>query len=322
MSKLTVLVLADPEDKTLSMLDRLAGVATIVCGNTVESFREAASGADVILNWTGDWKLFEQVWAISPHVRWVHSRSAGVESALSPAFVASNVPLTNSRTVFSRPLGEFAMAAVLFFAKNLRRMVQSQQAGKWDPFDVTEVCGSTLGIIGYGDIGRACAACARPFGMKIVALRRRPELSIHDPLVDVLLGPAQLKSLLTTADYVVVSTPLTEATRGLIGENELRCMKPSAVLINLGRGPVVEEKALIRALEQHWIRGAALDVFDTEPLPEGHAFYRLENLLLSPHCADHTSDWLERAMSFFLANFERFCKGEPFMTVVDKRSGY
>src|SRR5262249_55278613 len=124
------------------------------------------------------------------------------------------------------------------------------------------------------------------------------------------------------ADYVVVCAPLTSRTRGMIGEAELRAMKSGAVLINVGRGPVVDEAALVRALRERRLRGAALDVFDEEPLPPGHPFYRLDNVLLSPHCADHTWDWLEQAMRFFLENFERFRKDEPLRNVVDKKTGY
>jgi phosphoglycerate dehydrogenase-like enzyme len=128
--------------------------------------------------------------------------------------------------------------------------------------------------------------------------------------------------MLRASDYVAAALPLTPATRGVIGAPELAVMKPSAVLINVGRGPAIDEAALIWALERRRIRGAALDVFEREPLPEGHAFYRLENVLLSPHCADHTAGWQEQSMELFLRNFDRFRKGEPLTNVVDKRQGY
>jgi phosphoglycerate dehydrogenase-like enzyme len=322
MSTITLLVLADPADPTLRMLAELSDSTSIACGNSVEAFRSLAERADVILNWSGSRELLEQVWAMAPRVRWLHSRSAGLEDLLFPALEESDVPLTNARGIFSRPLGEFAIAAILFFAKDLRRMVRSQTAGVWDQFDVEEIHGKTMGIVGYGDIGRVCAERARAFGMKIVALRRRPELSREDPVVEKAFPPERKRDLLAISDYVIISAPLTSATRGMIGEDEFRVMKKSAVLINVGRGPVVEETALVRALQEGWIRGAALDVFDREPLPDGHPFYRLENLLLSPHCADHTPDWLERAMRFFLENFERFRAGKPLWNVVDKKSGY
>jgi len=128
--------------------------------------------------------------------------------------------------------------------------------------------------------------------------------------------------MLARCDYAVVAAPLTAQTRGMIGAAELEAMKPSAVLVNVGRGPVVDEAALVRALDERRIRGAALDVFEREPLPEGHAFYRLENVLLSPHCADHTPGWLEAAVGFFLENLERFRRSEPLRNVVDKGRGY
>jgi phosphoglycerate dehydrogenase-like enzyme len=128
--------------------------------------------------------------------------------------------------------------------------------------------------------------------------------------------------MFSRCDYIVVSAPLTPETRGMIGEPEFAAMKPNAVVINVGRGPVIDEAAMVRALTEKRIKGAALDVFDHEPLPAGHPLYALENVLLSPHCADHTPDWLEQAMRFFVAQFERFAKGEPLQNVVNKKLGY
>ena len=176
-------------------------------------------------------------------------------------------------------------------------------------------------MVGYGDIGRTAARYAHGLGMKVTVLRRRPELTDED-IVEEVFPIERKRELLAGADYVVVATPLTPETRGLIGEEELRAMKETAVLINIGRGPVVDEAALVRALEENWIRGAALDVFDEEPLPAGHPLYALENVLLSPHCADHTPDWKERAMRLFLENFERFRNGEPLRNVVKKEQRY
>ena len=246
---------------------------------------------------------------MAPRVRWIHSRSAGLDELLFPDLAESAVPLTNARGVFSEVLGEFAIAAVLFFAKGLRRMIRSREAGVWDQFDTVEVAGQTMGVIGLGDIGKAAARRADAMGMRVIGLRRTD-------------GPERKRELLELADYVVLSTPLTPETRGLIGEAELRAMKPEAVLINVGRGPLVDETALIAALRDRRIGGAALDVFNQEPLPAGHPYFGLDNLLLSPHSADHTPDWQQRAMQLFLDNFERYRKGEPLRNVVDKRRGY
>jgi len=179
-----------------------------------------------------------------------------------------------------------------------------------------------MGIVGYGDIGRACAKRAHAMGMKVLALRRRPELSDDDSFVERVYPLDRMLEMMPECDYVVAAAPLTPATRALIGEAAINAMKKTAVVMNVGRGPVVEEKALIRALESGRIRGAALDVFEHEPLPDGHPFYKLENLLLSPHCADHTLDWLQQAMQFFIDQFARYAAGQPLRNVVDKRAGY
>jgi phosphoglycerate dehydrogenase-like enzyme len=259
---------------------------------------------------------------MAQNARWVHSRWAGIEGLLFPALVESEAVLTNGRGSFADSLGEFVIAAVLFFAKDLRRMRRSQAQGRWDPFDPEWVRGKTLGIIGYGEIGRAAAQRARAFGMKVIGVRRRPEQSAGDALVDEVLSFERRSELMARSDYVLVATPLTAETRGIVGEREIAAMKPSAVLMNVGRGPCIDEKALLSALTSGRIRGAALDVFDQEPLPAGHPFYGLDNLLLSPHCADHVPGWLEDAMALFLDNLDRFRRNAPLLNVVDKRAGY
>ncbi|HYW47351.1 MAG TPA: D-2-hydroxyacid dehydrogenase [Bryobacteraceae bacterium] len=323
MDDITVVVLADPTEPELAMLERLPPETSLAVGDSAEAFRRAAADAEVIFNWSLAGDMLREVFGMCPLVRWVHTRSAGLDNILFPELVESPVPLTNGSGVFSAPLGEFAMAAILFFAKDLRRMVRNQMAGRWEQFDIAEIEGQTLGIIGYGDIGRAVATRARALGMQVVAVKRQgPPLYNVDPLVSRIYSPDRRIEMIARCDYVVMAAPLTAETRGMIGEPEFAAMKASAVVINLGRGPVIDEAAMVRALSARRIRGAALDVFDQEPLAEGHPFYQLDNLLLSPHCADHTPDWLERAMQFFIDQFERFRKGEPLLNVVDKRRGY
>ena len=321
MDDIIVLVLADPAGPQLAMLHALPG-ATISAGNTPAAFERTAPHASVILHGSSNAALLREVWPMAPRVRWVHTLSAGLDGLLFPALVESPVPLTNARGAFSDALAEFVIGAVLFFAKDFRRLVLSQMARKWEQFDIAEIGGQTLGLVGYGDIGRAVASRASALGLKVVALRRRPELSPDDPYVTHVFSVDGMAEMLGQSDYVVVVAPLTDASRGMIGETEFESMKPGAVLINVGRGPVVNEPALVRALEQRRIRGAALDVFDTEPLPASHPFYNLDNVLLSPHSADHTPDWKERTMRVFLENFERFRCGEPLLNVVNKKLGY
>ncbi len=245
---------------------------------------------------------------------------AGVDKVLSPEIVASDVPMTNGRGLYGRSLAEWTIGAMAYFAFDFRRLLRNQAAGKWESFDHPTLFGRTLGIVGYGAIGRAIAERARPFGIRILAMRRTP--GDPDPLVDRTFAPAQLNEMLAECDYVVVTAPLTAETRGLIGAPQIAAMKSTAVLINVGRGAVIEEDALVAALDSGRLRGAALDVFTVEPLPAGHAFYRMENVLLSPHTADRSPESRTRAVDFFLKNFERFRIGERLENIVNKHAGY
>ena len=322
MKKTIILVLSDPDLAQLTMLHGLPETVQVVVGNTAEAFAKTAEDAAVIFNWSASLSVFREVFLMCRNLRWVHSRSAGLDRVLFPELIGSKVLLTNGKGVFSASLGEFALAAILYFAKDFGRMIRSQMAGAWDPFDVTVIAGQTAGIVGYGDIGRAVAARVRAMGMHVLGLKRSIPKGTADPLVDRMYATERRIEMLTQCDYVVVAAPLSEETRGLIGEAEFAAMKESAVVINVGRGPVIDEKAMIKALSERRIKGAALDVFDEEPLPHGHPFYKLENVLLSPHCADHTADWLDDAMRFFLTQFGRFARGETLLNVVNKNLGY
>jgi phosphoglycerate dehydrogenase-like enzyme len=312
-----VLVISVHDDPQLEMLRDLPHVL----GSALDGFGDAVREAEIILHWAGPRDLLRPVFLGTPNVRWVHSRSAGLDNVLFPELVESPVPLTNGSGVFSASLGEFALTAMLFFAKDLPRMQRNQRAEHWEQFDVEEIAGRTAGIVGYGDIGRAVAVRARAMGMKVLALKRHAPAEA-DPLVEKFFAPADLPAMLAVSDYVVVSAPLTPETRHMISDAAFAAMKPSAVLINVGRGPVVDQAALVRALEQKKIRGAGLDVFEHEPIPAGDPIWSFENVLVSPHCADHTRDWLNDAMRFFLAQYERFRKGEPLRNIVEKRLGY
>lgn len=318
-----VLVLTAQDDRNIPLLAELRQMATIVVGDSPRDFAAAAGDAEVILNWSGSLVLLRDVFLLSRRLRWIHSRAAGLEQTLFPELIESEVILTNGGGVFSASLGEFALAAILYFAKDFRRMIANQLAGIWEQFDVTMISGKTLGIVGYGSIGRAIAARARALEMRAIGLRRHvPQPSDQDPLIEQVYESEQRLEMLSRCDYVVVTLPLTEQTRDLIGDAEFAVMKKNAVIINIGRGPTINEQAMIKALSENRIRGAALDVFDQEPLPQGHAFYSLPNVLLSPHCADHTPDWLDNSMRFFLEQLDRFRRVQPLLNVADKKSGY
>lgn len=323
MSDNPILVLTAPDDKNIPLLAELDRMQTIVIGDSPQDFASAADNAEIIFNWSGSLALLRDVFLMSRRLRWLHSRSAGLEHMLFPELIESQVILTNATGVFSDSLGEFALGAMLYFAKDFRRMIRNQQAGVWEQFNVNMIAGQTLGIVGYGSIGRAVAIRARALDMKVLALRRRISRDpSEDSLVDRLYGSPQLLEMLSQCDYIVVTLPLTKNTKSFIAAAEFAVMKKSAVIINIGRGPTIDERAMIEALKEHRIRGAALDVFDQEPLPPGHPSYSLENVLLSPHCADHTTEWLEDSMRFFLSQLARFRHGEALLNIVDKTQGY
>jgi phosphoglycerate dehydrogenase-like enzyme len=249
MNDCPLLVVTAPGDKNIPLLAELRRVATVVVGDSARDFARAAVDAEIILNWSGLRALLRKVFQMSPHVRWIHSRSAGLEQTLFPELIESDVILTNGSGVFSPSLGEFALAAILYFAKDFRRMIRNQMAGVWEQFDVTMVAGQTLGIVGYGSIGRALAGRARALEMNVLGLRRHAAQQPQgDPIVDQIYGSEQRLEMLSQCDYIAMTAPLTEQTRGLIANAEFAVMKRNAVLINVGRGPTIDERAMIKAL--------------------------------------------------------------------------
>ncbi len=310
MPDLTVLVTADPASSYLGPLQRMPEGTRVIVSNQRERLLEAAPEADVLVH--GDFHNVQPFLDTFPHatkVRWIHVLSAGIERQLSPEILASPVPMTNGRGVFSRPLGEWVIGAMIYFTYDVPRMLRQQRAGVWEQFSHGELYGRTLAIVGYGDIGQTVGARAEGFGMRVMPIRSK-----H--------SPEDLMRAMEAADYIAVTAPLTPLTRGLIGQKQIAAMKPGAVVINIGRGPVIDEAALLAALKAKKIRGAALDVFEIEPLPAGHPFYQMENVLVSPHCADILPDSRELAVEFFVENFGRFARGEPLRNIVNKHAGY
>ena len=312
-----VLVLSADRDPQLDLL----GAIPHVIGSGRGDFGGSVQQAAAILHWSGSRDALREVFLACPNLRWMHSRNAGLENTLFPELVASPIPLTNGSGVFSQSLGEFALAAMLYFAKDFTRMLRNKAARRWEQFEVEEIAGQTAGIVGYGDIGRAVAARAKAMGMKILALKRHAPAEAN-PLIDRFYAPAEMREMMALSDYVVVAAPLTSETRHMVSDAEFAAMKRTAVAINVGRGAVIDQAALVRALESKQIRGAALDVFEEEPIPPGDPIWAFDNVFISPHTADRTATWLHEAIEFFLAQYERFSKGEPLMNVVNKRLGY
>ena len=291
MDPITLLVISSPHYPFLRFLDRLPQPVTVHTGNDLEFLKQHAPEADVILNGFHDGSALRAILPLAERAKWIHALSAGVEKVLSPELIESPIPLTNGRGVFGPALAEFAIAGMLFFAKDFRRLIRQQAAARWEQFDVSFLRDQTLAIVGYGGIGREVGRLAHALGMKVMALRRRTPTE-NDPILERSFTREQLNEMLSLADYVVAAAPLTSETQGMLGYGEFHFMKPSAVFINVGRGAVVVEQALISALNQALLRGAALDVFETEPLPAASRLLEFENVIVTPHVAYYSEQAL------------------------------
>jgi len=275
----------------------------------------------------------------APDLKWVQLHTAGLDHLLDHPLMKSDILLTTTSGIHATPIAEYVFASILAFNRRVPQMLTYQSRrewpqGRWNLFARPELRNRTLGIIGYGSIGREVGRIARCFGMRVVATKRSVS-QMRDggyvvqgtgdrkgALLDEAFPPERLSDMLGLCDYVVVSVPLTPETRELIGEAELRAMKPSAYLVNISRGETVDEAALIRALQEGWIAGAGLDVFEEEPLPSDSPLYDLENVILSPHVSGFTLRYDERACDLFAENLSRYLTGEPLLNLVDKERGY
>ena len=260
-------------------------------------------------------------------LRWVHSGSAGVRSLLHPELVTGDVVLTNSAGVHAPPMAESVLAMVLHFGRGFDFAVRSQARREWgkqpfeyDPAAAREVQGATIGILGYGGVGSEVAWRARALAMHVLAVRRRTLPAAEG--VELLSGARALEELLERSDYLVISVPSTAETRGLLGAQQLARMRRGSVLINVARGEVVAEEALVQALRTGHLRGAGLDVFAHEPLPPESPLWSLENVLITPHVSGTTPHFWRREVDLIVANVGRYLAGEPLRNQVDKRLGY
>jgi phosphoglycerate dehydrogenase-like enzyme len=304
----------------------------------------AVRGAEVYLGLGLPRELLLAALEPPARLRWVHSGAAGVGSLLHPELAAAGITLTNSAGIHGPPMAETVIGMILYFARGLDRAVAAQQQGEWGAaaFEqggsaVREIAGATVGIVGLGGVGREVARRAAALGMRVIGVRRRAHADHDAPArgpghaaarvtaahVDALLtGDDALDRLCADSDFVVLTLPSTAATRGLIGEQALRLMKPEAVLINVARGDIVDEAALISALAEGRLRGAALDVFATEPLPATSPLWRLPNVLITPHVSATSERYWERELELILDNLQRYERGASLRNVVDPGAGY
>lgn len=272
----------------------------------------------------------ENTLAIAPNLRWLAMPSAGADGALRVGLVRdSGQPIvTTANGVHAIPISEFAFSMMLMWARHWPAMLALQREHTWADRQTWlrlsggELNGSTLGIIGLGNIGRQVARLGRAFGMRVEAARRTTTPGDFDPDVDELVPTSDLTRLLSQADYLVLAVPSTPQTHQLIGADELRAMKPSAFLVNIARGSIVDEPALVAALQSGIIAGAGLDVTAEEPLPPDSPLWTLPNVILSPHISGSTSRYSRRFADLFLRNLALYRAGQPMINVVQAGRGY
>ncbi|MHB8683513.1 MAG: D-2-hydroxyacid dehydrogenase [Dehalococcoidia bacterium] len=259
---------------------------------------------------------------VAPHLKWVQLTSAGADRLLNSGMIEGGITVTTVSGLHATPIGEYVLCIMLMFAKNAPGFLRAQGRHEWLRYMPHELRGATVGIVGMGHIGEEVARLAKTFGCRVIATRRSVKQPASDGVADELLPPSALHHLLAQSDYVVLAVPLTAETRGLIGEAELRTMKPQAVLVNIARGPIVDEPALVAALREQRIAGAALDVFEKEPLPPDSPLWDMDNVIVSPHISGGTEIYNERAVEIFADNLRRYLRGEPLRNVVDPARGY
>lgn len=278
---------------------------------------------DVLIGWS----IKPEQFAEARKLKWIHSPAAAVHQLMFPDLVESSVIVTNSGEVHGSVVAEHALAMLLALAKRLPQAMRYQEKKKWaqeilwgEEPRPREILGATVVVVGMGSIGREFATKAKALGMKVLAVRENPEKGPGG--ADAVYGTAQLDEVLPQADYVLLCTPVTPSTTDLMNRGRLARMRPDSYLINVGRGPLVDEAALLDALRSRKIAGAGLDVFTEEPLSPDSPFWDLENVLITPHTAAVTERLWERHYQLICENLRRFLAGKELLYLIDKRRGY
>jgi len=288
-----------------------------------EGVSQEITGSEVAIAWS----IRPEQFAQAKKLKWIHSPAAAVHQLLFPELVSSDVVVTNARGIHGPVVAEHALALVLALAKRLPQAMRLQQRSVWgqqilwDEKPTTrEISGGTVVIVGMGSIGRAFTQLAHAIGMRVLAVREHPEAGIDG--AEAVFGRDQLDLAFPQADYVVLAAPLTPATRNIVNAQSLALLKSHAYIINVGRGPLIDDPALISTLTERRIAGAALDVFSEEPLPADSPYWRMENVLITPHTAAVTEKLWGRHYQLIAENLRRYLAHAPLLSVVDKHRGY
>ena len=312
-------------ETTLSTLrSRFPGVAFVGADDRATLAREARD-ADVFYGFEFPAELV----ADAPRLRWIQSISAGIERNLAPEIVARRIAVTNGAGIAAIGIAEHVVAVMLMFCRNFHVAGRLQAAGRWDRptimagtgTPIREFVGSRVGVIGLGPIGAAVAERSAALGAIVRGMRRHPPATAAPPY-EAVVGPGRLDDVLGWADFIVLAVPHTPETERMIGARELGLMRTEAYLVNVARGSVIDEDALVDALRTGHIAGAALDVVTREPLPATSPLWTLPNVILTPHAAGATPRYFDRALELFIENLDRFLAGRPLRNLVDPALGY
>ena len=310
----------------VSTVDEVPGIETVLsdisvrCAPNLTALRDALPGASVLLGWKFDATELHDAWDCVDQLRWIQWPGAGVDAILCPFLVESDIVLTNMRGVFDRAIAEYVLGLILSFAKDLPKTCHAQKERRW-AYRLTErVEGCQVLVVGVGGIGRAVGRMLGSVGCRVQGVGRSARSDDSD--FATIYASGDLDQVLTNADYVVVAAPLTDKTHGLFGATQFTAMKQSARFIYVGRGALVNETALVEALQQQQIAGASLDVFETEPLPPDSPLWDFENVIVSPHMSGDYDGHHATVVQVFLDNLRRFIHGEPLLNRVDKRLGF
>lgn len=295
-------------------LGRLTGQARIRYADG-HSLARQLPDADVLLVWDFTSDAVREAWpGAGPRPRWVHTASAGVDRLLCPELAASPTVVTNARGVFELPIAEYVAGLVLAFAKDLPGTLELQRARQWRHRETRQLAGSRAVVVGAGPVGREIMRLLHGLGVQVALVGRTARRTIH--------GVEDLDRLAAGADWVICAAPLTASTRGMFDARFFGLLQPSARFINVGRGPLVVEEDLAEALRRRWIAGAALDVFQEEPLDRESPLWDVPELVISPHMSGDTAGWRDRLAEQFVSMYERWAAGEPLPNIVDIQRGY
>ena len=301
-------------------LDTIADTAELRLANSREGLEQALPGADILLVTDFRTEMLAECWPLADRLQWVHATSAGVDALMFPGLQNSEIPITNARGIFDRPIAEFVLGLILCFAKDFPGSLRHQAEREWVHRETERIEGKRALVVGAGSIGRQIGRLLNAVGLSVTAMGRSARED--DPDFGQVHAADQLHALLPDADYVVVAAPLTPDTEGLFDATAFSLMQPTARFINIGRGPIVRTEDLVAALDNGEIAGAGLDVFEQEPLPANHPLWTMQNAILSAHMAGDVIGWKEALSEQFVANFKRWQAGEPLQNLVDKERGY